>query len=213
MFIFVVNSCISMKHIYNYIIKISNELNDTFKTESGLELYGHKDFNKDRLSNRYATVMSQPILFDGELIEEGTEVLIDPSTYYHSTHGEDDIKQYTTNTIDMKAGIYAIEPQNIVLYKQDNTWRGYMDNFLGECVEEKKEDTVIGSFIVEVGQKVKTDTFDVIYTNKFLDDNEVSEGDRLYMKPKHGVSVWVDGKEKTWLRGVDVLGKTVEDEN
>jgi len=213
MFIFVVNSCISMKHIYNYIIKISNELNDTFKTESGMEWYGDKDFNKDRLSNRYATVMSQPILFDGELIEEGTEVLIDPSTYYHSTHGDDDVKQYTTNTIDMQEGIYAIEPQNIVLYKQDNTWRGYMNNFLGECVTEQKEDKTIGSVIVEVGRKVKTDTYDVVYTNTFLEDHDVLKGDRLYMKPNYGVSVWILGKEHTWLRSVDVLAKTEDNEN
>ena len=196
-----------MKHIYNYIIKISNELNDTFKTESGLELYGHQDFNKDRLSNRYATIVGHPLTFDGELLEIGTEVLIDPSVYYHSIHGDDDVKQYTTNTIDMKDGIYAIEPQNIVLFRKNNTWRGYLDNFLGKCIERKTIDKVIGGIIIEVGKKEKTDEYHIIYANDFLNVHGVKEGDIIHMKPKHGVSVWLNGKEHTWLRGTDVLAK------
>ena len=58
-----------MNHIYNYIIKISNELNDTFKTESGLELYGSKQFSHNRLANRYATIVGQPLIFDGQILE------------------------------------------------------------------------------------------------------------------------------------------------
>lgn len=200
-----------MKHTYNYIIKITNELNETFRTESGLELYGHKDFNKDRLSNRYATIIGHPIFFEGELLEEGTEVLIDPSSYYHSTHGEDDRIQYTTNTIDRQKGLYAIEPQNIVAYKANNTWRGYLGNFIGECVKVKVEDKKLGSLIVEIGKTQKTDKYKVVYSNKDLEESEVEIGDTLYIKPKIGVSVWLDGKEHTWLRTIDVLAKMEED--
>lgn len=207
MFIFVLNLFIIMQHIYNYIIKISNELNDTFKTETGLELYGHKDFNIDRLSNRYATIIGHPLLFDGKILDEGTKVLIDPSVYYHSTHGDDDTKSYTTNTIDIKNGIYAIEPQNIIAYKQNDTWVGYLDNFIGKCVIEKTDDKVLGSIIIETGKNIKTNKYYVISSNEFLEDNDVKVGDVLYMQPNYGVSLWLDGKEHTWLRGTDVLAK------
>jgi co-chaperonin GroES (HSP10) len=206
MLIFVVLLYIFMQHIYNYIIKISNELNETFKTEGGLELYGHKDFSKDRLSNRYAIIVGKPLIFDDKILEIGTKVLIDPSVYYHSTHGDDDILQITTNTVDREKGLYAIEPQNIVLYEKDGDWFGYLGNFLGKCVTEKKPDKMAGSFIVEIGNEVRTDNFDVIYANDFLIKEGINQGDRLYMKPNMGVPVWIEGKEHTWLRYSEVLG-------
>lgn len=196
-----------MQHIYNYIIKLSKEFNDTFKTESGIELYGDKDFSQDRLSNRYAVIIGQPLLFDGELLELETKVLIDPTVYYHSIHGEDDDLQLTTNTIDRQKGIYSIEPENIVLYKKEGKWFGYLDNFLGKCVFKKKQDTVVGGIILEFRKNEKTNQYEIIYPNKFLLEHDANTDDVLYMKPKMGVSVWIDGKEFTWLRNSEVLGK------
>jgi co-chaperonin GroES (HSP10) len=207
MFIFVVNLYILMKHLYNYIIQITNELNETFKTESGVEFYGHDFFNKDRLSNRDAVIVSKPAIFDDELLEEGTEILIDPSVYYHSTHGDDDKIQYTTNTIDREKGLYAIEPQNIVLYKENDTWKGYLDNFLGECIKKEKSDTIIGGIITEIGKKEKSNEYHVTYSNDNLKSEDVEIGDKVYIRPEYGVSVWLDGKEYTWLRNTDVLAK------
>lgn len=202
-----------MKHLYNYIIKISHELNDTFKTESGMEWYGNKDFSKDRLSNRYATVLSKPVIFDGDLIEVGEEVIIDPSIYYHSFHGENDRMQITTNTIDREKGLYSIEPQNIVLYKRNDTWNGYLKNFLGKRVIKNKEQTIQNGIITDVSKKEKTDSYDVVYVNQFLKEQNVKKGDNLIMKPNRGVSVWIDGVEYTWLRNVDVLAKNKIHEN
>lgn len=196
-----------MQHIYNYIIKLSKEFNDTFKTESGIELYGDKDFSQDRLSNRYAVIIGQPLLFDGELLELETKVLIDPTVYYHSIHGEDDDLQLTTNTIDRQKGIYSIEPENIVLYKKEGKWFGYLDNFLGKCVFKKKQDKVVGGIILELGKNEKTNQYEIVYPNKFLSEHDANTDDVLYMKPKMGVSVWIDGKEFTWLRNSEVLGK------
>lgn len=196
-----------MNHIYNYIIKISNELNDTFKTESGLELYGSKQFSHNRLANRYATIVGQPLIFDGQILEVGTNVIIDPSVYYHSVHGDNDLKQYTTNTIDREKGIYSIEPQNIVLYWKNDKWNGYMNNFLGKCIVEDEEEKLSGNIVVEIATKKRTNKYEIIYLNKFLKECEVDRGDVLYMKPNMGVSVWLDGKEHTWLRNEEVLAK------
>ena len=196
-----------MKHIYNYIIKISNDLNETFTTENGVKLYGHKDFNKDRMSNRYATIVGLPMLFDGEILDKGTEVMIDPSVYYHSIHGDDDVKQYTTNTINRKEGLYAIEPQNIVLYKQNDTWCGYLNNFLGKQFVEKKEGKTTNGIIVELGKTKRTDKYEVIYDNAFLRENGVKKGDSLFIRPNYGVSMWIEGKEYKWLRDSDTLAK------
>lgn len=196
-----------MQHIYNYIIKISNEFNETFQSESGMTWFGNKDFSQDRLSNRYATIVSQPIICDDELLDVGTEILIDPSVYYHSLHGHNDKIQITTNTIDRKKGLYSIEPENIVLYKKNDTWHGYLDNFLGKRIVNTVTDKKVGNVITQVAKKEKTDSFDVVCLNAFLKENDVEVGDRLAMRPGYGVSVWLEGKEHFWLRGVDVLAK------
>lgn len=196
-----------MKHIYNYIIQISHEYNEKFKTESGMEWFGNKDFSYDRLSNRYATIVGQPIDFDGERLEIGTKVIIDPSIYYHSIHGDNDRLQVTTNTIDREKGLYSVEPQNIVLYEKDGQWFGYLNNFLGKQIIKAQDEKIIGGIITEISKKEKTNDYDVVYPNEFLKEYEVDVGDRLCMKPNYGVSIWINGKEFTWLRNSEVLAK------
>lgn len=199
-----------MQHLYNYVIKLSKELNETFETESGFKLYGHDYFNKDRLSNRYATIVNKPAIFDKETIDIGTEILIDPTVYYHSTHGDDDKLQITPNTIDRLKGLYAIEPENIVLYKKNGKWRGYLNNFLGECIEEEKKEEIKNGIITQLSKTKKTNNYKVIYSNDKLKEMSVNENDTLVLKPEHGVSVWQKGKEYKWLRTVDVLAKKIE---
>ena len=195
-----------MTHIYNYIVKLDYEMSDTFQTESGVILYGHKDYSKDRLANREARIESQPLIYDGHLIDTGTKVFIDPGIFFHSRHTDSDSLQLTTNTIDRKEGIYSIEPSNIVLYQKDGEWKGYTVNFLGKRVVEYEEEKKIGSVIVETEGKKKKDVCEVVYTNEFLDESGVEKGDRLVLRHDTGVPVWIGGVEYIWLRDNDVLG-------
>lgn len=202
-----------MKFFYNYLIKIERELNETFKTESGLELYGHEAFSKDRLSNRYAEVISTPIKFDGHTLEIGTKVLIDPGVYYHALY-ENNRVEITPNTIDRQKGLYTIEPQNIVLYFDEelNSWKGYLNNFLAEFEMVQKEEKSSFGIITEVGKKErKKGVCKVIYDNEFLNDNDVVVGEEILVKPNYGVPVWIDGKEYSWLRDSEVLCKMLSD--
>ena len=66
--------------LHEFIIELQ-PLNETFKTESGVELYGHKDFAVDRLSNRIGKVISVPV-FQETIIKEGDEVMIEPSVFH-----------------------------------------------------------------------------------------------------------------------------------
>lgn len=202
-----------MKFFYNYVIKIEREFNQTFKTEGGLELYGHESFSKDRLSNRYAEIISAPIKFDGKVLEVGTKVLIDPGVYYHALY-ENNRVELTTNTIDREKGLYSIEPQNIVMYfdNESDSWKGYMNNFLAEFEMVKKEEKSSFGIIIEVGKKErKKGVCKVVYANDFLKENDIEVGDEILVKPNYGIPVWIDGKEYSWLRDSEVLCKMLSD--
>ena len=82
-----------------------------------------------------------------------------------------------------------------------------MNNFLGKCIVEDEEEKLSGNIVVEIATKKRTNKYEIIYLNKFLKECEVDRGDVLYMKPNMGVSVWLDGKEHTWLRNEEVLAK------
>ena len=69
----------------------------------------------------------------------------------------------------------------------------------------------VNGIIISLDRKEKTDSYSVVYGNAFLKDNGVDIGDSVFIRPKHGVSVWLDGKEHTWLRNSDTLAKIEED--
>lgn len=193
-----------MRHTYNYVIKISHEYNETFKTESGLELYGDKRFSQKRLANQYATIVGQPLLYEGDLLEVGTKVFIDP-VFFHSISQDDSI-QYTVNSIDRDKGLYSIEPQNIIMYEDGSDWKGYLMNWVGKNKIENKEKTQ-GSIVIETKTKKRTDYFEVVYPNKFLSSNKVNTGDVIFVKDQYFVPFWIEGVEYHWVKDRHTLAK------
>ena len=192
-----------MKHLRNYIIKIEGqEFNETFKTEGGMELYGDKDFTYKKQVNAYATIIEKPM--QGGILEKGTEIFIDPTIFYHFLY-EDGRKHNTQFTIDKKEGLYHIEPEMIILYKEKGEWKGFDENFLAIQEYDIQEDVVKNGIIVDYDKKKKRVTVKVVYPNDYLLENEVEKDNEIFISNIGGVPVYIDGKEYLWLRSNDVM--------
>jgi len=192
-----------MKHLKNYIIKIEgHEFNDTFKTEGGMELYGDKDFTYKKQVNAYATIVEKPM--NGGSLEIGTEIFIDPTIFYHFLY-EDGRMHNTHFTIDKKLGLYHIEPEMIILYKKDNDWIGFNDNFLGVQEYDIQDNILKNGIIVAYDKKVKKDTLKVVYTNDFLLKQGIANKNNIFVSKIGGIPVYMDGIEYLWIRNNDVM--------
>lgn len=196
-----------MKALHEYIIELKNPLNDTFKTESGVELYAHKEFSVDRLSNRIAKVVSTPLLHNTP-IEVGYEVMIEPTILYKQIFQKE--KQGYTNLIDRDQMHFNVTPNMIVLYRKDenDTWKGYLKNVMLEPIEET-EKPIKSNFlyIPESNQKkYKKERAKVLYGNQILEEQGAKNGDEVIINPMGGVNFWMDGKEYWWVRNTEVLG-------
>ena len=192
-----------MKHLRNYIIKIEGqEFNETFKTEGGMELYGDKDFTYKKQVNAYATIIEKPM--QGGILEKGTEIFIDRTIFYHFLY-EDGRKHNTQFTIDKKEGLYHIEPEMIILYKEKGEWKGFDENFLAIQEYDIQEDVVKNGIIVDYNKKKKRVTVKVVYPNDYLLENEVEKDNEIFISNIGGVPVYIDGKEYLWLRSNDVM--------
>ena len=192
-----------MKHLRNYIIKIKGqEYNETFKTEGGMVLYGDRDFTYKKQVNAYATIVEKPM--EGGILEKGTKIFIDPTIFYHYLY-EDGRNHNTQFTINKKEGLYHIDPEMIILYKENNDWIGFENNFLGAQEYDIKEDTVTNGIIVDFDKKKKRDTIKVVYPNEYLLENGVGKESDIFISKIGGVPVYIEGKEFLWLRNNDVM--------
>lgn len=201
-----------MQGIHHFIIQAENLYNDTFKTESGVELYGNVDFTAERQSNRVVKVISTPAKLQTE-IKKGYELLIDFTPFYRQIYNG--VKQGYQNIADKDKHWYWLEPSMIICYKSPPTpkggvseWVGYGENSLVKPILE--ENTIKTSLLLPNSEAKKfTGKVEMIYANKELKEQGVKNGNTLYMDIKGGVKYWIDGKEYWWVRNRDLLGLEV----
>ncbi len=203
-----------MKSIQHYIIKLENPYSKTFKTASGLELYGNIDFTADRQSNRVAKIVAVPQLNNSE-IKENDEVLIDFSSFYRQIY--QGIKQGYNAVVDEDKHLYFLSANMIICYrsqeKKENSekgnWKGFGKNCLVEPVFEsskfKKSSLILPKSATSKTFKGKVK---MIYANKELNEFGVKNDDILYMDKIGGVKYWIEGKEYWWIRNKDIFAKT-----
>ncbi len=141
-----------MTGLHEFIIKLDRPLNETFKTESGLEFYGNDRFHVDRLSNRVAKVVSTPV-FHETPIKAGYEVMIEPTIFHKQIYRAKE--QDYTNLVDKEKGLWRVIPQMIILYRKDKShqWEGYLQNVLVEPIIEKEKE--IKSSLILPQAKIK----------------------------------------------------------
>ena len=196
-----------MQGINEFIIEIKQAYSETIKTKSGLEIYANKDFSFAELSNRIGRIISVPALAETE-IKEGDEVFIDPSILYEQTYrGE---KQESVFLVDREKGWYRIEPRIIVLFKKDGEWRGNLNNLLIERIEIPQEEIKPSIIITETPKvKYEKNKAKVKYSNTYLEQQNIKNGDAIYYDDTMGISVWLNEVEYHWIRNEFVLGKAI----
>lgn len=198
-----------MKALQEFIIKLDKPLNDTFKTEAGIELYGHKDFSVDRLSNRIAKVIATPLWHETP-IKAGYEVMIEITILYKQSYRG--IKQGYTSLIDTDNMLFRITPSMIVLYREDekSEWKGYLKNVMVERIKENTPKINTNLIIPDNAKDTyKKEYVKLLYGNNELKEMGVENGDEILINPMGGVDFWIDGKHYWWMRSVDVYGVAV----
>ena len=178
--------------LHNFIVELKTDFHDTFKTESGLELYANKDMSAERLSNRIAKVINTPAFHETE-IEIGYQLMIDPSILYEQIYRE--TKQESIHLVDKEKGWYKLDPKEIVLFRKDDSeeWKGYLENSLVEPIPEEAEE--LKSTLIQLLPKKKTfkkGRAKALYMNDGID---VSKGDKLIIADHGGIPFWIEGKE------------------
>lgn len=195
-----------MKGIHDYILEIKEPFKESFKTESGLEIFANKRFSADRLSNRIAKVMATPLFFEG-IIEVGYEVLIDATILYEQIYQKK--VQESIHLLDSEKKLFKIDPKLIVLYRENaqEQWKGFLDSVLVEPI--KKESKSLKSSLIILPEEVaefEQNKAKMVVCNNDITNLGISKNDIIAIKPL-GISFWLDGKEFWWLKNDDVLGK------
>lgn len=200
-----------MKGLKDFIIKLDKPLNDTFKTESGLDIYAHKDFSVDRLSNRVAEVVAIP-MFTETPVKVGYEVMIEPTILYKQIYRG--VKQSYTSLIDNDDNLFKVTPNMIILYRENENeeWKGHLQNCLLEPIEDKVEQPkssflVLPDSVTKVGYKKGRAILK--YSNDLLKSFGAKIGDEVILTTSHinnasGVKFWIEGKEFWWVKNNSV---------
>jgi co-chaperonin GroES (HSP10) len=196
----------NIRGIYHFIIEQKKAYSETFKTESGLELYGDKRFMAHKLANRICTVVNIPMSEESE-IKPGYEVMIDPSIYTSITT-ETGGERNNPNLIDKAKGWYKIDPDIIVLYRENeqSEWRGNKRNLVVEYVKED-EKTSNSLIIQTVKSENKKGVAKVKYSNTEMEGYDVNNGDEILFGADYNIPFPIDGKEYYWMNNSSVIGK------
>lgn len=195
-----------MKGIKDFIIQLDKPYSETIKTESGLELYGDKRWSPERMSNRIGIVQETPFNHKTP-IQIGYEVLIDPTILYeqmyHLTHGV----QQSIFLLDRNKSLYKIEPNMIVLYREnkDSEWKGYLENGLYEIPKKEKIEhkTIHGIIIPKTAQKQQENTIAyLVFGNEELG---LEKGVKVLVDDCGGIEFYLEGKSYWWFRNRDLI--------
>lgn len=189
-----------MKALHEFIIELPKPLNDTFVTENGVELYAHKDFSVDRLSNRIAKVVSVPAFLECD-IEVGYQVMFEKTILHKQIF--QGVKQGYTNYVDKDNKLFRITPNMIVLYRKDENseWKGFGKNVMVKPIKEDKLPIVSEHILIPENTKeaYKKDRVKLIYANKDIEEMGAKNGDEVIIDPQGGIPFWFEGVEYWWL--------------
>lgn len=188
--------------VHNFIIQTKNEYNETFKTESGLELYADKDFSQDRLVNRFAVVKALPTVLETK-IQVGDEVMVDPTVFYRQKYEKTGLGD-NHYIVDEEHRLYQIPSSLIIAYKRNGKWNGNEQNLLIKVIkkdtQEKKGDLYIG----EEKDKDKLIEAKLFIGNEFTEDEGITKDDTLVLSSR-GIPFYIDGAEYDMVRNKEIL--------
>lgn len=189
--------------IKNFIVHTPEAFSQSYTTESGLQIYADKRHSAERLSNRVVKVTSVPLKYDGDKIEPGFELMVDPTIFFRQSY-EGRGEQDNPFMLDRANGVYMVEPKMIVLYRKgpDDEWKAFGDSLLVEISKKTVEKKVGLLFMNEVERQIN-----VLYSNTEAEEMGVYAGDEIIMKEGLDVPFWINGKECSWIENCHLLAK------
>lgn len=198
-----------MKALNEFIIHIAQPYSETIKTKGGLEIYGDKRWSPERMANRIGKVIALPVNHNTE-IQEGYEVLIDPTVLYeqiyHLTHGRQD----SVFLVDKEKNYYKVEPKMIVLYRENeqSAWKAYLENGIYEQVVNDEAEMPLESAFIHITpsnmKQYKENRASLKYGNESI-LQQVAVGQELVVKGDMGIPFFMDGETYLWYRNTDVI--------
>lgn len=191
--------------MHDFIIKVDKEFNDTFKTESGLELHADKRFSQDKLATRIAYVAEVPKFYSGP-IKAGMQVFIDHTIFLRETYQAHGTVE-NIYTIDAQKGLYKIPDCLIYMFRENESasWQGNNQNLFVEEVTEETPEEKIGSIILAPSKPVRKGVHKVVYDNNLLNEMGVKKGQKVIVDQKLRMPISIDGKQYYQLTNNDVL--------
>ena len=195
-----------MKSIHDFIVYTDIVFNETFKTESGLELFGDNRFLQKRLAQREVEIKAMPLNYEGEDIV-GYQAFIDPTIYFQNLY---DHGKGANNEIIGHKGFFKVQANMILAIRKDENseWKGFGENLVVSKVMDSGEEKKSGLIITEIAKPKELKGVAVVeIPNDDLLRDEVSKGDTIRYNDYYGVDVYIDDKEYTWIRTKDCLAK------
>lgn len=193
-----------MKGINHFIIKVEEAFKDKIAVGS-TELFIDTKIHRDRSSNRFGTVVSSPVFGEYKELTEGTEVVIDATALYRQIYR--DVEQESVHLVDKEKGYYKLEPEMIVLYKPspESEWEGYGDNLMISLIEREAKTTTSGIVLEVLKETHEKGKAIVKYGNSFLKEQEVENGQEVFINLLHAVPFFFKKETLYWVRSKDIL--------
>jgi len=191
-----------MKGLRHFIIEVKDPFKD--KIEIGnIELFVDKKISRERSANRFGKVVNCPILEESHGIKEGFEIIFDATILYRQIYKEG--VQESIHLMDKEKSFYKIEPDMIVLFRENDKseWQGFKDNLMVEFITETPK---LSSSLIAIpkGETVKGKA-KVKYRNAELENEEIENGQIIFIKPDAGIPFFFKNETLYWIRTKDVL--------
>ena len=194
-----------MQSLRNFIIKVDVDFNEKYTTKGGLDLYAHKRFSGEQLSNKTAIVLSNPKFSkENETIPENSEILIDPTIFYQQNYNNSGDQDHPY-VIDRNKGIYQISPSMVVMWREnpEKPWKGFSENLLIEVNREITDEVKSNNLVSEIN-KVEEKTF-VKYSNSIIEQSGVKSGSEVVVRKEFGVPYTLVDRGYRWYKNNDIL--------
>lgn len=193
-----------MKGIQHFIIEVKDPFKDTIEVGE-VELYVDKDISRERSVNRFGKIISTPAFGDDVTIKDGYEVIFDATILYKQLYKAG--TQESIHLVDAAKSWYKIEPDMIILFRENENqeWKGYKDNLMVSFITEKPKEVSFGLVLTPVKETVTKGKAIVKYGNAFLEQQEVENGEEVFINPSSGIPFFFKEETMYWIRSKDVL--------
>lgn len=197
-----------MRGFKDFVVHISKRYSETFKTDSGLELYGDRRWSAKELANTVVEVVETPLNYEGP-IKKGSSLFIDPTVIFNQMY-EKTGEQENINLLDRDEKLYKVEPEMIIAYlvEDGGYWKGFGKHFLAERIVEEQEETKSSLIIMpeskpkEVRGRVKA-----FILNDFLREQGIEHGDEIYVDEHSPIDVKLGDVKLVWYNSNEALAK------